>query len=103
MMVARWQVDAKFGHKQKVIDSMKEWMTNVGSQIGWTEDKVRLLNGSVGIAESRIISEVLVQDLAELNESWKKLEGIEAHQRWSLELEPYIVSGSHYWEIYRVL
>lgn len=103
MMVARWQIDAKFGHKQKVIEALQDWMESIGSQIGWKQDKVRLLTGSVGVAESRVCSEVIVKDLAELNEAWNKLGEIEAHQRWSAELEPYIVSGSHHWEIYRLL
>lgn len=103
MMLARWNIDARFGQKQKVIDSLQAWNRDIGAQIGWTGDKVRIITGSVGVAESRVVSEVLVNDLAELNASWDKLSTIEAHKNWSKELEPYVVSGSMVWEIFRVL
>ena len=48
MMIARWQIEARFGHKQTVIDSLKKWSAEIGVQIGWTEDKVRILTGSIG-------------------------------------------------------
>ena len=34
MMVARWCIEARFGHKQTVIDSLKKWNREIGSQIG---------------------------------------------------------------------
>ena len=52
MILARWSIDARFGYKQAVIDSMKEWQRNIGPQVGWTADRVRLLTGSVGAHES---------------------------------------------------
>lgn len=103
MMVARWHIDAKFGHKQAVIVSLRNWFEEIGCQIGWTEDKYRILTGSVGAKESIIISEVVISGLTELDESWNKLGEIEAHKAWSKELEPYIVSGSQYWEIMRIV
>ena len=103
MMIARWQIEARFGHKQTVIDSFKKWSTEIGVQIGWTEDKVRVLTGSIGALESTVQTEILVQDLAELDAAWNKLGTIEAHKEWSKELEPYIVSGTPRWEILRVV
>lgn len=103
MMLARWHIDALFGHKQTVIDSLSRWFDEIGSQIGWTSDKVRIVTGSVGAKESVVISEVVISGLTELDESWQKLGDIEAHKTWSKELEPYIVSGSQYWEILRIV
>ncbi len=103
MMIARWQIEARFGHKQTVIDSLKKWTAEIGSQIGWTEDKVRILSGSIGALESTVQTEVLVADLAELNAAWNKLGAIEAHKEWSKGLEPYIVSGTPRWEILRIV
>ena len=60
MMIARWQIEARFGHKQTVIDSLKKWSAEIGVQIGWTEDKVRILTGSIGALESTVQTEVLV-------------------------------------------
>jgi hypothetical protein len=103
MMIASWRIGARFGHKQTVIDSLKKWNAEIGTQIGWTADKVRLLTGAVGEAESAVIAEIQIEDLAELNASWEKLGTIQAHKEWSKELEPYVVSGSHRWQVYRVV
>lgn len=48
MMIARWHIDARFGHKQTVIDSLKTWSQDIASQIGWTKDKLRIASGSIG-------------------------------------------------------
>lgn len=103
MMLARWTIDARFGHKQKVIESLSKWHAEIGRQIGWTDDKVRLLTGSIGAPESSIVSEIQVEDLAELNASWDRLAKIKEHAQWSKELEPHIVNGTHRWEIFRVV
>ena len=103
MMIARWSIDAKFGHKPEVIAQMKHWMEAIGSQIGWTHDKVRILNGSIGALESTIQTEVQVSDLAVLNTAWEQLATLDAHKHWAKELEPHIVSGTQRWEIWRLL
>jgi hypothetical protein len=103
MIVARWSIDARFGHKAVVVDSMKRWLVEVGSQIGWTAENTRLLTGSIGTHESTVQSEVVLKDIAELNGCWDKLAAIEAHKQWSMDLEPYVVSGSPRWEVLRIL
>ena len=57
------------------------------------------MTGSIGALESTVLTEILVQDLAELNAAWNKLGKIEAHKEWGMELEPHIVSGTPRWEI----
>ncbi len=103
MMIARWQIEARFGHKQTVVDLLKRWNEDIGAQIGWTADKVRTLTGSVGALESTVVTEVEIEDLADLAGAWEKLGAIEAHRQWSKELEPYIVSGTPHWQVFRVL
>ncbi len=103
MMVARRSIDAKFGYKQNVLDLMQSWMRDIAPQAGFTADKMRLLTGSIGALEATIQSEHLIEDLAELNQAWDKLAAIAAHKQWSKELEPFVVSGTNRWEIYRVL
>ena len=103
MMIARWQIEARFGHKHTVIDMLKRWNEEIGSQVGWTSDKVRLLTGAVGALESTIQSDVEIEDLADLGSAWKKLATIEAHKQWSKDIEPYIVSGTPTCQIFRVL
>jgi hypothetical protein len=103
MMIARWHIDARFGHKQDVVDSLKKWAAEVGSQIGWTADKTRIVTGSVGALESTVEIEVKITDLAELNAAWAKLGTIEAHKKWSKDIEPHIVSGTTHWQVFRVV
>jgi hypothetical protein len=103
MIIARWHIDARFGHKQTVIDSLKTWSRDIGSQIGWTKDKCRIASGSIGALESTVEVDVLAEDLTELDASWNKLGSIAAHKEWSKQIEPYIVSGTPRWEILRVV
>lgn len=101
MIIARWSIDARFGHKQAVIDSMMKWQKEIGSQIGWNE--MRLMTGSIGTRESTVQSEVRLDSIADLSQAWDKLSTLDAHKQWSRELEPEIVSGTARWEVLRVL
>jgi hypothetical protein len=47
--------------------------------------------------------DVLVQDLSELNASRNKLGSILAHKEWNKQIEPYIVSGTPRWEVFRIV
>lgn len=102
-MIARWHIDARFGHKQAVLDAVKAWNRDIGTQIGWTPDKVRVTTGSVGALESAVEVEIQVEDLSDLDQAWKKLGTIEAHRQWSKDLEPIIVSATPCWQIYRIV
>lgn len=50
MIIARWHIDARFGHEQRVIDSLKSWSRDIAS------------TGSVGALESTIELEVRLED-----------------------------------------
>ncbi len=103
MMIARWQIEAKFGHKQTVIDSLKRWHEEILPQTGVSTNKTRIVTGSIGALESTVEAEWQIADLAELSAAWEKLGTIETHKQWSKDLEPYIVSGTPHWKIFRVI
>lgn len=103
MMVARWSIDAKFGHKPDVVNSLSRWFNDIGSQIGWVKGKYRIVTGSIGALESQVVSEITIESLTELNDSWNKLGDIPEHASWSKGLEPHIVSGTQKWEIFRIV
>ena len=103
MIIARWYIEARFGHKQAVVDSLKKWCDDFGTQIGWTSGMMRIATGSIGVREAAVELEVQLEDLADLNSSWTKLGAIDAHAEWSKELEPHVVSGSTRWEVYRLV
>jgi len=50
------QIDARFGHKQAVIEALTKWNEEIGTQIGWTTDKLRVTTGSIGAFESTVTS-----------------------------------------------
>lgn len=101
MLIATWQIDARFGHKQQVIDKMKEWERSIGMEAGMNAG--RLLTGSIGAREATVMHEWEVADLAEIERAWAKLAVNAAHQQWGRELEPLVVSGSSRWNVYRVI
>jgi hypothetical protein len=103
MMLARWSIDARFGHKQAVIDRLQRWMREIAPEVGFTPERTRLLTGSIGTLEATVQSEHLIESLTELQNAWDKLAALEAHRQWGHELEPYVVSGTSRWEILRVL
>jgi len=100
---SRWHIDALFGHKQSVIDALKACNQDFGEQIGWKANQVRLTTGSIGAHESTVELEITLTDLAELSASWDKLAKLEARKQWSKDLESHVVSGTHRWEVLRVL
>lgn len=103
MFIARWSIEARFGHKAEVLAQMHRWAQEIGSQVGWTEQRMRLLTGSIGARESTIQSEIAVESLAELEAAWAKLATLDGHAAWSKQLEPHVVSGTQHWEIFRLL
>jgi hypothetical protein len=103
MFIARWQIEARFGYKQAALDSMKKWIKEVGSKVGWKPDKVRVITGSIGANESTIETEIVIKELRELDEAWAKLGKLKTHRKWGKEFEKYIVSGTARWTIFRVV
>jgi hypothetical protein len=101
MLIARWQIDARFGHKQKVIDSLRAWTAEIAPQVGLRRG--RMLTGSIGALEATVVHEWEVESLSELEQAWDKLATIAAHKQWSQDLEPSVVSGTARWELFRLL
>jgi hypothetical protein len=102
MFVARWQIDARFGHKQAVIELMHRWLKEIGSKAGTDKHDVKVLTGSIGARESTLEVHHSVESLAELERFFAAIGKIDAHKQWSKDLEPYVVSGTAQWSIYRV-
>ncbi|RUU03927.1 hypothetical protein EOD23_17440 [Mesorhizobium sp. USDA-HM6] len=103
MFSARWQIDAKFGHKQTVLDMMRRWESEIGSQVGIADLGFKIMTGSIGAREATVETHHQVQSLAKLEEFFAKIAKIDAHARWGKELEPYVVSGTSLWQIFRVV
>ena len=101
MFVARFSVDVRFGHKDDFTLAMKKWQAEVGSKVGW--DNQRVLTGSIGAPESRFEMEMQVSSLADLENAWARMVELPHHKVYAKELEQHIVSGSNRWEVFRVV
>lgn len=103
MLTARWQIDARFGHKQTVIDLLRKWEREVGSQAGTGNFDFKMLTGSIGVREATVEANHTVEDLAQLERFFEAIGKMDAHKQWGKDLEPYVVSGSSIWNIYRLI
>ena len=103
MFIARWHIDARFGHKQTVIDLLKKWEREIGSQAGTDKMGMRIVTGSIGAREAAVEADHSVESLAQLEQFFAAIGKTDAHKQWGKDLEPYVVSGSTYWNIYRVV
>jgi hypothetical protein len=103
MFVARWQIDARFGHKQDLIDLAQRWLREIGSKAGTDKMDVKILTGSIGAREATVEINHTVESLADLERFFEAIGKNAAHKQWCKELEPHVVSGSAVWTIYRVV
>jgi hypothetical protein len=103
MFMARWQIDARFGHKQTMIELLRKWEREVGVQAGTDKMDFKILTGSIGAREATVEADHTVESIAQLERFFETIGKIDAHRQWSKDLEPYVVSGSALWNIYRVV
>ncbi len=103
MIVARWRIQARFGHKAEALEAMRRWWLEIAPQIGWQPNQVRILTGAVGTRESAIEVEVQLASLSALDEAWERLAEAEDQAAWAKALAPHIVSGTPRWTVQRVV
>ena len=103
MMIARWHFKAQFGRKDEAIALFKEWSEQIGSQTDIDVTKSRTVTGSVGANEALVENEFEIQGLSDLQSFYDKIGSIKMHKDWERKMGEVIVSGSTYWEVYRVV
>ena len=64
---------------------------------------VKVLTGSVGAREATVEINHTVESLSHLEQFFQTIAKNAAHKQWGKDLEPYVVSGSAVWTIYRVV
>ena len=102
-MIARWNFKTRFGYKQEAIHLIKDWNHQIGSQTDIDMSSVRIVTGSVGANEAVVQNEFPIANLAELDAFFDKIATVNMHAEWGKEMGEVIVSGSTYWEIFRVV
>ena len=102
-MIARWHFEAKFGHKQEAIALSKEWDQQIGKQTDLDVQNARMITGSVGAKEAAVQIDFEISGLNELEQFFSKIAKIKMHEEWGKRMSEVIVSGSTYWEVFRVV
>lgn len=97
---ARWCIDIKYGVKMEALALVQDWIQNVGSVAGLTQENTCLSSGAVGTPESRLELEVEFETLAHLEDFWAAIPPAE-HRAWSQRAQNFIIDGSPRWELYR--
>ena len=103
MMIARWTCEAKFGMKSEALALHKEWSEQIGSQTDLDMSKSRVVTGSIGAKEAVIQDEFEIENLAELDAFFETIASIRMHADWGKKMGEVIVSGSTYWEVFRIV
>jgi hypothetical protein len=87
MFVARWQIDARFGHKQTVIELLRKWEREIGSKAGTDKMDMKLLTGSIGVREATVEADHAVESIAQLERFFETIGKSDAHRQWGKDLE----------------
>jgi hypothetical protein len=97
-IIARFAFDVPFGKKSDLFAIAKKWEP-VEKELGFP--KPQILVGSIGTPESRIEINHRFESLAALEAVWSRLNDprMAEYQR---DLGPYVVPGSHRWEVLRI-
>ena len=103
MFVARWQIDARFGHKQTVVDLLRKWEREIGAKAGTDKMDFKILTGAIGAREATVEANHAVESMAQLEQFFAAIGNNEAHRQWGRDLEPHVVSGTAVWNIYRAV
>jgi hypothetical protein len=97
-IIARYSFDVPFGKKADLTRVMKKWEA-MGQELGF--GKPQVLIGSIGAPESRVELNHTYPSLAALEAVWAKLNDPRMVE-YQKDMAPFVVPGSHRWEILRV-
>ena len=98
MFVASFSYDVAWGKKAQVLAIVDKYR-DIAAEMGFP--KGRVLVGSLGVAESRIVEEYRFESLAALENAWAAMDDPRIAGCVE-EMAPYVVPGSHKWEVYRI-
>ena len=97
-IIARFCFDVPFGKKSDLMRHMQKWEP-MSQELGFSKPQV--LFGSIGAPESRVELNHTFPSLAALEAVWAKLNDPRMAE-YQKDLAPFVVPGSHRWEIFRV-
>jgi hypothetical protein len=97
-IIARFCFDVPFGKKADLLRLMTKW-DPMSKELGFPKPQV--LIGSIGAPESRVELNHTFPSLSALEAVWAKL-GDPRMADYQRDLAPFVVPGSHRWEVFRV-
>jgi hypothetical protein len=97
--IARFSFDVPFGRKEELFRLEKKF-TELHESLGFPKGEV--LVGSIGAPESRVEQNHRFESLAQLEATFAKVAKEPKMAEFQREMAPFIVPGSHRWEIFRV-
>lgn len=97
-IIARFCFDVPFGRKSELMKHMQKWEP-MSQELGFPKPQV--LIGSIGAPESRVEVNHTFPSLAALETVWAKLNDPRMAE-YQKDLAPFVVPGSHRWEVFRV-
>ncbi len=103
MFVARWQIDPRFGYEENVIDLLRKWQREIGSKAGTDRMDFKILTGSIGAREATVEANHTIENMDQLDRFFESIGKIDAYRQWGKDLEPYVVSGSALWNVFRLV
>ena len=60
-----------------------------------------ILTGSIGAREATVEANHAIESMARLDRFFAAIGNSDAHRQWGKDLEPYVVSGSALWNVFR--
>ena len=97
-IIAQFSFDVPFGKKADLLALRAKWQ-GLSQELGFP--KSRLLIGSIGVPESRVVEEYRFESIAALEAVWSKLNHPKMPE-FQRDMSALIVPGSHRWEIFRI-
>jgi hypothetical protein len=100
MYLIRSIAQAQSGRRDEAAALMKAFATETQKELGQPE--ARVLTGSIGPADSTVVSETVVKSLAEFEQGLEKINKWPGMQRYGQKFGELFISGSHRFEVYRI-
>lgn len=98
-IIARFSLDVPFGKKSELFKVIDKWQS-LEKELGFP--KAEVLIGSIGAPESRVEVNYRFASLSALEQVFATVGKSPMMGEYQKDMAPYIVPGSHRWEILRV-
>jgi hypothetical protein len=100
MFLVRSIAQAQSGRRDEAVALMKAFAADTQKELG--EPAARILTGSVGPADSTVVTERVVESLAAFEQGLEKTNKWSGMQKYGPKFGELFIAGTHRFEIYRI-